>query len=149
MVYMRTTSVNPQYSINPFYPQKPRFREPWHLPEVTANECGTGLGATCEIPQHFSQSPPLAPTFRIFTLLCLNNGSLSIKGKPVLLERDCEVKVPLSMGFSRQEYWSGVLVPSPGIFLTQGSNPGLLHCRQILYYLKATREVTRERDYRK
>ena len=22
-----------------------------------------------------------------------------------------------------------------GIFLTQGSNPGLLHCRQILYYL--------------
>ena len=24
-----------------------------------------------------------------------------------------------------------------GIFLTQGSNPGLLHCRQILYHLKA------------
>ena len=22
-----------------------------------------------------------------------------------------------------------------GIFLTQGSKPGLLHCRQILYYL--------------
>ena len=27
-----------------------------------------------------------------------------------------------------------------GIFLTQGSNPGLLHCRQILYHL-ATRET--------
>ena len=25
--------------------------------------------------------------------------------------------------------------PSSGIFLTQGSNPGLLHCRQILYHL--------------
>ena len=24
---------------------------------------------------------------------------------------------------------------SRGIFLTQGLNPGLLHCRQILYYL--------------
>ena len=29
-----------------------------------------------------------------------------------------------------------VAMPSSrGIFLTQGSNPGLLHCRQILYYL--------------
>ena len=26
---------------------------------------------------------------------------------------------PLSMGFSRQEYWSGLSYPSPGIFLTQ------------------------------
>ena len=28
-----------------------------------------------------------------------------------------------------------VTFPSPGIFPTQGSNPGLLHCRQILYQL--------------
>ena len=42
----------------------------------------------------------------------------------------------LSMGFSRQEYWSGLPFPPPGgIFLTQGSNPGLLHCRQTLYPL--------------
>ena len=26
-------------------------------------------------------------------------------------------------------------LPNPGIFQTQGSNPGLLHCRQILYLL--------------
>ena len=83
---------------------------------------------------------------------------------------------PLSMGFSRQEYWSGLSCPPPGdlpnpgikprfpalqvdsflceapgkpkntgvgsmsllqeIFLmTQESNWGLLHCRQILYQL--------------
>ena len=82
---------------------------------------------------------------------------------------------PLSMGFSRQEYWNGLPCPPPGdlpnlgikprfptlkvdslpseppgklintgvgslsllqgIFLTQGSNPGLLHCGQILYLL--------------
>ena len=36
---------------------------------------------------------------------------------------------------SRQEYWSGLPFPSPGIFPTQGSNPGLLHCRQMLYSL--------------
>ena len=40
-----------------------------------------------------------------------------------------------SMEFSRPEYWSGQPFPSPGIFPTQGSNPGLPHCRQILYQL--------------
>ena len=47
-------------------------------------------------------------------------------------------QVPPSMGFSRQEYWSGLPFPSPGIFPTQGLNPGLphgRHCRQTLYHL--------------
>ena len=39
---------------------------------------------------------------------------------------------PLSMGFSRQEYWRGLLFPFPGYLLTQGPNLCLLHCRQIL-----------------
>ena len=41
-------------------------------------------------------------------------------------------QAPLSIGFSKQEHWSGLPFPPPGIFLTQGSYPGLLHCRQIL-----------------
>ena len=85
------------------------------------------------------------------------------------------LQAALSMGFSRQEYWSGLPcppagdLPDPGIkptspalqvdslpaepqgkpknsgvgslsllqqiFLTQESNRGLLHCRQILYQL--------------
>ena len=43
---------------------------------------------------------------------------------------------PLSMEFSRQEYWSGLPCLPPGIFPIQGSNPcllRLLHCRWILY----------------
>ena len=36
-------------------------------------------------------------------------------------------QTPLSMEFSRQEYWSGMPFPSPGILLTQGSNLDLLH----------------------
>ena len=36
-----------------------------------------------------------------------------------------------SMGFPRQEYWSGLHFLPQGLFQTQGSNPGLLHCRQI------------------
>ena len=40
-------------------------------------------------------------------------------------------QAPLSMEFSRQEYWSELPFPSPGkifqgIFQTQGSNPHLL-----------------------
>ena len=44
-------------------------------------------------------------------------------------------QAPPSMGFSRQEYWSGLPFPSPGIFPTQGSNLGLPHCKQTLYHL--------------
>ena len=39
------------------------------------------------------------------------------------------------MEFSRPEYWSRLPFPFQGIFPTQGSNPGLPHCRQILYHL--------------
>ena len=42
---------------------------------------------------------------------------------------------PPSMGFSRQKYWSGCHFLLQGIFPTQGSNPGLPHCRQTLYRL--------------
>ena len=47
-------------------------------------------------------------------------------------------QTPLSMGFPRHEYWSGLPYPLQGIFLTQGSNPHLLcllHRRRILYHL--------------
>ena len=40
-------------------------------------------------------------------------------------------QAPLSMEFSRQEYWSGLPFPSPRIFPTQGSNLGLPHCRRF------------------
>ena len=37
-------------------------------------------------------------------------------------------QAPLFMGFSRQQYWSGLPFPSPGDL----PNPGLPHCRQML-----------------
>ena len=42
-------------------------------------------------------------------------------------------QVPLSIKFSRQEYWSGHHFLCQEIFPTQGSNLCFLHCRQILY----------------
>ena len=41
-------------------------------------------------------------------------------------------QAPVSMGFSRQEHWSGCCALLQGSFPTQGSNPGLLPCRWIL-----------------
>ena len=36
------------------------------------------------------------------------------------------------MGFLRQKYWRGCHFLLQGFFPTQGPNPGLLHCRQML-----------------
>ena len=47
-------------------------------------------------------------------------------------------QAPLSMGFSRQEHWSGLPFPSPGDLPDSGFEPALqslLPCRQILYHL--------------
>ena len=38
--------------------------------------------------------------------------------------RTVECQGPLSMGFSRQEYWSGLPVPSPEDLPNQGIKPG-------------------------
>ena len=43
-------------------------------------------------------------------------------------------QAPLSMGFQRQEYWLGCCFLLQGIFPTQGSKPGLLLGRWILYH---------------
>ena len=42
---------------------------------------------------------------------------------------------PLSMEFSKLEYYCGLPFSSPGTLITQGLNLSLLHCRQIRYYM--------------
>ena len=49
-------------------------------------------------------------------------------------------QAPLSMGFSRQEYWNGLLFPSPRDLPDPGSLLCLLHCVQIFFYHWATGE---------
>ena len=64
----------------------------------------------------------------------------SLQSCPTLCNSmNCSLPGSLSMGFSRQEYWSGCHALLQGIFPIQGPNPGLLHCRQILDHL-STRE---------
>ena len=69
--------------------------------------------------------------------------SLKIQGPPAeaFLQYERLVQGPQSgptmrsMEVSRPEHWSGQPFPPPGIFPTQESNRGLLHCRQVLYQL--------------
>ena len=44
-------------------------------------------------------------------------------------------QAPLSMEFSRQEIWDGLPFPSPRDLPDPEIEPGLLHCRQIIYQL--------------
>ena len=69
-------------------------------------------------------------TIHVCMLRCFSCVWLSVTPWIVALQ------APLSMGFSRQEYWSGLPFSSPGIFPTQGLNSGIWHCRRILHPLR-------------
>ena len=57
----------------------------------------------------------------------------------IIIIRTVAHQAPLSMEFSRQENWSWQPFLLQGIFPTQGSDPSLLHCWQILYHLSHQR----------
>ena len=59
---------------------------------------------------------------RLWDICCVLSGSRHVRPCAMTVTR----QAPLPMGFSRQEYWSGLPFPSAGIFLTQGLNPHLL-----------------------
>ena len=67
----------------------------------------------------------------IFNICVLSHSHVQLFATPWTITR----QAPLSMEFSRQEYWIGEPFPSPGDLPNLGSNLGLLHCRQILYHL--------------
>ena len=56
------------------------------------------------------------PEFRLYYQLTVNKVKVKSLSCVQLLETPSTVdyQVPLSMGFSRQEYWSGLPFPSPG-----------------------------------
>ena len=66
----------------------------------------------------------------------ISGGGLVAKSCPTLVTPwTVACQAPLSMGFFRQEYWSGLPFPSSGDLPTQESNSALLYCRDILYRL--------------
>ena len=87
--------------------------------------------------------PPTTPfTFEILgieargILLCCAVLSLSVVSHSLQPVRTVARQAPLSMGIPQARTLEWVATPfSGGIFPTQGSNPGLPHCRWILYCL--------------
>ena len=70
-------------------------------------------------------------TERLLSFLIRDNN-VKVKASRVwffVTPRTVARQAPLSMEFSRPEYWSGQPFPSPGIFPTQGLNAGLPRCR--------------------
>ena len=51
-------------------------------------------------------------------------------------------QAPLSMGCPRQDYWNGFPYPTGGIFLTQGSNLGLLIAGRNINNLRYADDTT-------
>ena len=73
----------------------------------------------------------------IISLIYYNLKNLTVKVKWKLLSHVQLFGIPWtiqSMEFSKSECWSSLSLLQ-GIFPTQGSNPGLPQCRQILYQL--------------
>ena len=56
-------------------------------------------------------------------------------------------KAPLCMEFSRQQYWSGLLCPSPGDLLEPEIESGSAACRQILYRLSHQGEQLNKKQF--
>ena len=77
-------------------------------------------------------------TCNIFKMCCavLSHSVMSNSATPYIVA--CQA--PLSMGILQARILEWVAMPSSRrIFPTQGLNPGLLHCRWILYYLNYER----------
>ena len=64
--------------------------------------------------------------------LPVNCFSHSVVSDSFATPRTVACQTPPSMGFPRQEYWSGLPFPSPGDPPDPGIEPHLLHWRQII-----------------
>ena len=71
----------------------------------------------------------------IVVLFCYGGGLVTMLCPTLLTQWTVACQTPRSMGFSRQEYWSGLPFPSPGNLPNPEIDPGLLHCSQIVYWL--------------
>ena len=101
----------------------------------------------CQIQRSFP-SPKLDSGHRAsLTLQKWSEKVLVAQSRPTLCSLWTVARQPpLSMGFSRQNTAVGSHSLLQGIFLSQGSNPGLLRCRQTLYHLPPGMALTLFRD---
>ena len=119
----------------------------WPQETAPPRSCRAQEGGKMET--HRPQSKPLTSDVKLIGLPWLKGTTCCLfyldKGSEVLVTQSCltlceptdyiACQSPLLMGFPSQDSGVGCHSLLQGIVLTQGSNPGLLHCRQILYCL--------------
>ena len=115
------------------------LRAVWLLQTLSPGRQGSRHGLkTCApgcIPQEMLAPPPLATGFSLRGPCYCCSGTSNVSD-PSVTPWTVVHQAPLSMEFSRQEYW--LPCPPPGIFPTQVWNPSLLHLlywKRVLYLL--------------
>ena len=104
------------------------------VPCAPTQQQGGGASTGCSLPPSPSPPPPLpspSSVFPLFTVFFQNVFESLLSRCPPLsilcrsLRRvRAAHQAPLSVGFSRQEYWSGWPFPSPGDLPDPGVEPG-------------------------
>ena len=135
-VHFGATSVVPSWSLSTFSRQIIDFLLPLEG-HVAVSSCGSlflplsrfSRVRLCAIPETAAhQAPPIpgilqARTLEWVAISFSNVWKWKVKVKSLSRVRlfatpwTAAHQAPLSMGFSRQEYWSGVPLPSPSLFL--------------------------------
>ena len=125
-------------SVRPYGPKPTRLPLPWDSP-------GKNTGVGChfllqcmkvknesEVAQScptlsnpMDRSPPGSSVHGIFQARVLERGAIAFSSHVQLFVTPKTVarQAPLSMGFSRREYWSGLPFPSPGDLPDSGIKP--------------------------
>ena len=90
----------------------PKYKRLWYL--KWSWERSTELEESCSL------------SFRLYYKLTVNKVKMKLLSRVQLFVTPSTVdyQVPLSMGFSRQEYWSGLPFPSPADLPDPGTEPG-------------------------
>ena len=103
----------------------------WHLGHQVVLNCTKDPQGLGQVPWAPVQAGSLCPFIYIQIYICKLLSCVQLSATPWTIVH----QAPLFMVSSRQEYWSGLPFPSPGDLPDPGSNPGLPHCRWILYQL--------------
>ena len=106
----------------------------WALESITINKASGGDGLPVELisitaPKRVINKLFFFFNFSLLLLLVLLLSHVWLFATPWTITH----QAPLSLELSRQEYWSRLPFPSPGIFPSQGPNLGHLHCHKIIY----------------
>ena len=118
-------------SVRPHRQQPTRLRRPWDSP-------GKNTGVGCHFMRGILQTRILEWVAIAFS----NAWKWKLKGKLLSCCRllvtswTAAYQAPLSMGFSRQEYWSGVPLPSPITIITSvimNEHRGINFMQTVLY----------------